>query len=388
VTSDSLCALVYTSGTTGLPKAVMQSHRSMTSAVVDGGKAFNVSRARRIWNAVRFIFKDPRWLKWSTKQGTMMAPAPMHALLGYSATIYSLLYGSRVVVAERFHPARVLELVEKEHVNTIIASPTMVTAILNSPDLAKRDLSTLLSVVISSAPCPPELAHRARAELKCLVSITFGATEVGGAILMTNGMDADNLQTETVGRVLPGMGVRVVDDARQPVAAGQVGELALKLSSSMMGYYKAPELTAQALDADGWYYTGDLATMDAQGYVRIVGRKKDMIIRGGQNVFPAEIERHLLTKPGIDSVAVVGVPDPLAGERVWAYVVAQPGTNLSPQDVLNYCRGELAAYKVPDQARIVASLPTTSTGKVQKFALRDLALRELAENVTQPVPRV
>jgi fatty-acyl-CoA synthase len=194
--------------------------------------------------------------------------------------------------------------------------------------------------------------------------------------LATNPFDPERLQTETVGRLFPGIEAKVVDEARHEVPRGLAGELALRLPSAMRGYYKAPEITTQALDAEGWYYTGDLATMDEQGYVRIVGRQKDMIIRGGQNVYPAEIESHLLSKPGIQSVAVVGVPDPLAGERVWAFVVPQEGVKLTPADVLNYCRGELTPYKVPDQVRIVDSLPMTATGKVQKFALRDMVLQE------------
>jgi acyl-CoA synthetase (AMP-forming)/AMP-acid ligase II len=355
----------------------------MISAVFQGQDVFR----RPLWSRLLLLARlsrryGSRFVRYGLKQTTLLAPAPLHALLGYSSLIYGLLYGMRVVIADRFNPARVLELIETNRVVAIIVAPTMLHALLNSPDFARRDHTSLCHVIVSSAPCPPELARRARAGLGCPVYIAFGATEVGGATLFTKSSDADPLQTETVGKPLAGMQARVVDDARRSLPAGQVGELALRLQSAMLGYYKAADLTAQALDAEGWYYTGDLATMDSDGYVRIVGRKKDMIIRGGQNVFPAEIESHLLSKPGVANVAVVGVPDPLAGERAWAFVVPQPGATLTPAAIWDYCRKDLAAYKVPDQVRIVESLPVTSTGKVQKFLLREQALRE-----REPAPR-
>ncbi len=375
--ADSLCALVYTSGTSGVPKAVMQSHGSMIAAAAQSAGTFNQPVLQRAWYLLRLTSAyGTHFLRYGLGQLSAIAPAPMHALLGYSAMLYCLMYGFRAVIAERFHPAHVLELIEQEHINGLIASPTMVMALLNSADIGRRNLSSLLSVFISAAPCPPDLARQARQVFRCPVRIAFGATEVGGATLITSEFDSDKLQSETVGRVVPGVEAQVVDDERRPVPAGQIGELAMRLPSSMLGYYKAPELTTQALDGAGWYYTGDLATIDEKGYVRIVGRKKDLIIRGGQNVFPAEIEAHLLSKPGIGNVAVVGVPDPFAGEHVWAFVIPKDGTRLSPADVLGYCRGEVAPYKVPDQVRIVDCFPMTSTGKVQKFALRDMALQE------------
>lgn len=377
ISSNDLCALVYTSGTTGVPKAVMHSHRSMISAVSQSESTFNLPLHILLWRLVKLTRQyGTRFLRWGLKQYTVLGPSPMHALLGYSALIYGLLYGYRVVIADRFHPSKVLELIEREHVTAMIVAPTMVAALLNTQEFPRYNLSSLLYILMGAAPCPPDLVRRARQAFGCPVVIAFGATEVGGATLVTNPFDPERLQTETVGRLLPGMEAKVVDEQRREVLRGELGELALRLGSTMRGYYKAPEVTAQALDEQGWYYTGDLATMDEQGYVRIVGRKKDMIIRGGQNVYPAEIENHLLSKPGIQNVAVVGVPDPLAGERVWAFVVPQDGAALTAADVLNYCRKELAPYKVPDQVRIVEALPMTSTGKVQKFLLRDMILQE------------
>lgn len=377
VSPDDLCALVYTSGTTGVPKAVMHSHRSMISAVSQGENKFKRPFLVRLWHLLRLMRQyDTRFLRWGLRQSTYLGPSPMHALLGYSALLYGLLYGSRVVITDRFHPTKVLELIEREHITSMTAAPTMVAALLNSQEFPRYDLSSLLYILMGAAPCPPDLVRRARQAFGCPVVIAFGATEVGGATMVTDPFDPEPFQAETVGRLLPGMEAKIVDEQRREMPRGKVGELALRLGSVMLGYYKAPEITAQALDEDGWYYTGDLAAMDERGYVRIMGRKKDMIIRGGQNVYPAEIENHLLSKPGIQSVAVVGVPDPLAGERVWAFVVPQEGVALTPADVWNYCRGELAPYKVPDQVRIVDTLPMTSTGKVQKFLLRNMALQE------------
>jgi acyl-CoA synthetase (AMP-forming)/AMP-acid ligase II len=288
-----------------------------------------------------------------------------------------LLLGHRVVIADGFHPARVLELVEREHVTALSLTPTMVAAVLNSPEMERRDLSSLLYVAMGAAPCPPDLVRRARKAFGCPIVIAFGATEVGGVTLMTDVVgDSEELQSTTVGRLVSGMEAKVVDDQRREMELGEVGELALRLPSTMMGYYKAAETTAQALDDEGWYYTGDLATLDDRGYVRIVGRKKNMIIRGGQNIYPAEIENHLMSHPDIENVAVIGVPDRLAGERVWAFLVPREGGALTPGDVLRYAREGLAPYKVPDQVRIVDDLPLTSTNKVRKFALLEMIREE------------
>jgi fatty-acyl-CoA synthase len=193
---------------------------------------------------------------------------------------------------------------------------------------------------------------------------------VGGLTLITDIVgESEELQSTTVGRLFSGMEAKVVDDQRREVPLGEVGELTLRLPSAMMGYHKAPASTAQALDEEGWYYTGDLATLDDRGYVRIVGRKRNMIIRGGQNIYPAEIENHLMSHPDIQNVAVIGVPDQLVGERVWAFVLPRDDEALIPADVLRHLREGLAPYKVPDQVRIVDHLPMTSTSKVQKFAL-------------------
>lgn len=378
VPPDQLCALVYTSGTTGVPKAVMHSHSSMLAAVSSQQSSAEPMLVQ-LWHFSKLVRAyGTRFLKLMSGELTTLSLAPLHSLVGYGTTLYGLILGHHVVIADRFQPARILELIEQQRINAFSLTPTMLAAVLDSADLKKRDLSSLMLMYVGAAPVPPELVKRARDLLKCPVLISFGMTELGGGVMMSTFSDPINLQGETVGKLLPGIEAKIVDDQNREVARGAVGELALRMEKHMLGYYKAPELTAATLDKEGWYYTGDLATKDDRGYYRIVGRKKDMIIRGGQNIFPTEIENHLLSKPGIQNAAVIGVPDPIVGERVWAYVLPQPGAEITSAQVMAYFRGELAPYKVPDQVRIVEELPLTTTGKVQKYLLQEKAKQDIA----------
>jgi acyl-CoA synthetase (AMP-forming)/AMP-acid ligase II len=232
-------------------------------------------------------------------------------------------------------------------------------------------------VGIGAAPCPPSLAKEIQRRFGCAVHIGFGTTETGGGIAATSLADSDERQAATVGRPMPGMEVRIVDERRHPLPVGQVGELACRSDSLMLGYYHAPELTAEVVDADGWYYTGDLALIDEQGYLHIVGRKKDVIIRAGQNIYPVEVEAFLASHPKIREAAVVGVPDPLGGEAAWAFIILKDGAEMTSQEVLDYCRSVLEPYKIPSRVRFLADFPRSDTGKPQKFKLKDEALREM-----------
>lgn len=378
VSPDDLCALVYTSGTTGVPKAVMHSHASMLSAASQAEDRINSPVLPKLWDFLRLLIKyDSRYLRYGFGQLSYAVPTAMHTLIGYAGLIYGLLLGHRFVIADGFHPVKVLELVEQERIHVLSLTPTMVAAVLNSPEMERRDLSSLLYVSMAAAPCPPELVRRARKAFGCPIMIAFGATETGGVTLATDPVrDSEELQSTTVGRLVSGMEAKIVDDERRELPLGEVGELALRLPKTMMGYHKAPETSAQALDEQGWYYTGDLATIDQRSYVRIVGRKKNMIIRGGQNIYPAEIENYLMSHPDIQNVAVIGVPDEVAGERVWAFVLPKEGADLAPGDVLRHARGGLAPFKVPDHVRIVDELPSTTAGKVRKFALLEMIQEE------------
>jgi len=378
VSPSDLCALVYTSGTTGMPKAVMHSHASMLSAVAQGEDKINIPILQKLWDFIRLLIKyGTRYIRYGFKQYSFFVPTAMHSLIGYAGLIYGLLLGHRFVIADRFHPGKVLELVEKERITALTLTPTMMAAVLNSPEIKRRDLSSLLYVVMSAAPVPPDLAKRARETFGCPIMIAFGTTEVGGVTLFTDIIaDSKELQATTVGRLVSGLEAKIVDDQLHELPLGEVGELALRLPNKMMGYYKAPETTAKVLDSDGWYYTGDLATLDTKGYVRIVGRKKDMIIRGGQNIYPAEIENYLMTHPDMQTVAVIGVPDNLVGERVWAFVMPRDGAMLTSVDVMSYAREGLAPYKVPEKVCIVQELPMTSANKVRKIDLKKMIEEE------------
>jgi acyl-CoA synthetase (AMP-forming)/AMP-acid ligase II len=326
-----------------------------------------------------------RYLRWSGKPPTTLTPSALHALAGYGVVLGSLLSGYRAVVVERFHPAQTLATIAAERVNVLSATPTMYAMMLSLPTFEQYDTSSLLYCAMTAAPCPPPLVREVRERFGCPVMIAFGATELSGAPLVTQITDPDEMQLESVGRVFGEAEIKVVDDERRELPPGQVGELACHMDSIMKGYYNAPEATAQVVDDQGWYYTGDLAVIDPRGYVRIVGRKKDMIIRGGQNIFPLEVETFLQAHPKVQLAAVVGVPDPLGGESVWAFVVPKPDTPLAPQEVLDHCRGKIAPYKVPQEVRVVQELPLTPTAKVQKFRLREAAIAELeARGVALP----
>jgi len=379
-----LFGLMYTSGTTGLPKAVMHTHRTMVAPVMASDRLrralFEQPSLRTAATVTRLATRyGARFLRWAGKPQTILNPSPFHALAGYGSITTTLLFGYRLVSLERFHPVRLLELIERERVNVISAAPTMYALLLEVPDFHRYDTSSVLYCAMGAAPCPPELVRRVRERFGCPVIISFGTTEAGGSGSITGIGDPDDLQVETVGRAYPGVEVRIVDHQRQELPRGETGEVALRTPGAMKGYYKAPEATAEVVDAEGWYYTGDLGTMDEKGYIRIVGRKKELIIRGGQNVFPAEIERHLLTHPAVQSAAVVGVPADREGEAVWAYVVPRAGMTLTEAEVLEHCRGEIAAYKVPSAVRVVHELPRTPTHKVKKFELQQRAVQELAQ---------
>lgn len=387
VKPEDLLALLFTSGTTGLPKGTMHSHRTLIAPVVAS------LRLRQAWlkrpsletvgKMARLVARyRERLLQAAGRPQTFLATTGLHNITGLEVMLQALLMGDRLILMPHFDPVKALRLVEQERVTVLVGVPITLDLIMRVKDLERYDLSSLLICGTGGAPCPPQLARQIQQRLGCAVHIGFGATELAGGIAATSLEDSEELQAETVGRPMNGIEIKIVDEEHRPLPAGQVGELACRGENLMLGYYRAPDLTAQAVDNEGWYYTGDLAVMDERGYVRIVGRKKDMIIRGGQNIYPQEIEQFLAAHPRIKEAAVVGVPQPIGGERVWAFIIpetpAEGGTEapLTAREVLNYCRRELEAYKLPDQIRFVDDFPRAASGKPQKFKLRELALQE------------
>jgi len=238
------------------------------------------------------------------------------------------------------------------------------------------EVSTLRTGIMAGAPCPIEVMKGTMEELHCNVSIAYGLTEASPVITMTRFDDSIERRVETVGRPLDGIEVKIADDDREPLPANEMGELACRGYNVMLGYYRAPEVTAETIDTDGWLYSGDLATMDEEGYVKIVGRKKDMLICGGFNVYPAEIEEYLFTHPKVQNVSVIGVDDDVFGEVAAAYIIPREGMTIDPQEIVDFCVGEIANFKVPRYVEIVDDFPMTQSGKVQKFKLRELAKAE------------
>ncbi len=380
---DDLFGLLYTSGTTGGPKAVMHSHRTIMAQVVNVLEYEQSQRERppleMIKGLVRMTVKyGSRYLKYGSKQNSYMPLMPIYTSGGHIAMRATILSGKKMVLIERFHPVRALELIEQEKVNTVTATPSMWRMLLQVKDFEKYDLSSLLTVSSGMAYMPPKLAQEVKKRFNAPLIIGYGATETAGGVTMTTVSDSAKVSTESIGRVTyDNTKVKVVDDDRNEVPIGEVGELAMKQPGTMLGYYKSPEMTAEVLDDDGWYYSGDLGYVDEDGVVTIVGRKKDMIIRGGQNIYPAEVESYILTHPKVAEVAIVGVPSEVEGESVWAFVVPKDGETVTANDVLRHCRGEITAFQVPSEVRIVDSLPRTALTKVKKFDLRDRAVAEL-----------
>jgi fatty-acyl-CoA synthase len=388
VSPDDLLAILYTSGTTGLPKGTMHSQWGLVAPVVASIKL------RRAWlerpslktmgrMAKALVRYRQRLLRAAGRPQVILSTVGCHTITGLEAMLQALLMGDKLVLMPHFDPVEALQLVERERVSILIGVPMAYSMMLAVQDFDSYDLSSLLICGTGGAPCAPELAREMQERFGCAVHIGFGTTELAGGIAATSLDDSETLQAETVGQAMPGMEIKIVDEQRRELPPGQVGELACRGENVMLGYYRAPEKTAEVVDEEGWYYTGDLAMVDERGYLRILGRKDDVIIRGGVNIYPAEIERYLEAHPKIREAAVVGVPAPIGGERTWAFIILEAGAEMTAKDVLRYCRAELEAHKVPDQVRFVADFPRAASGKPQKFILRDMALQEKPSTLPQ-----
>jgi fatty-acyl-CoA synthase len=380
--AEDLLAVLYTSGTTGEPKGIMHNHRGLIGPVAAS------IRLREMWIDFLPTFrKVGRWLKVLVRYGLRLVNAAgkqqvflsamgMHLISGLEAMLQALLMGDVLVLVPRFHPARYLEAIDRERVTVLIGMPLAYRAMLSVKEFDRFRFSSLIICGVGSAPCPPELAREIRSRFRCAVHIGFGMTELGGGIAATDLEDSEVQQEETVGRPMPGIEVRIVDDQRNPLSADSVGELACRSETVMMGFFRDERDREAVVDGEGWFYTGDLAVMDEKGYVRIVGRKKDLIIRGGQNIYPARIENELEAMEGVREAAVVGLPDPLTGESVCAFVIPEAGAQLDEGKVQDFCRARLEIYEVPRQIFIMDDLPRGPTGEPRKLELLNIALKE------------
>jgi fatty-acyl-CoA synthase len=356
---DDPINIQYTSGTTGFPKGATLSHHN-------------------ILNNGYFVAQTCRY----SEADRVCIPVPFYHCFGMvMGNLACITHGACMVIpAPSFEPRPVLEAVAAERCTSLYGVPTMFIAELADPDFASFDLTSLRTGIMAGSPCPAQVMKRVISEMHMEeVTICYGMTETSPVSTQTLPSDELERRVGTVGRMHPHVELKLVDPATgRTVERGEPGELCTRGYSVMLGYWQQPEETAEAIDRAGWMHTGDLATMDEAGYVRIVGRSKDMIIRGGENVYPREIEEFLYTYPGVADVQVVGIPDDRYGEEIVAFVRPEAGAQLDEDALRAHCRERIAHYKVPRHVRFVAEFPMTVTGKVQKFKLRKQAIAELS----------
>ena len=350
VKPDDAAALLYTSGTTGFPKGALLHHRGVTND------------ARFVTSRFGVVAGD-----------TQVSPMPLFHVGGcVLAVLGTVSVAGTYVPLLAFDPALALELVETERAAIMGGVPTMLLAMMEHPDFTARDLSSLRVVGSGGATVPADLVRKIQTGLGVKFSIVFGQTECSAIATQTRLDDSPDDKAETIGQPLPQVEVKVIDPVGgETVAPNTLGELCVRGFCVMTGYYDLPDATAATIDAEGWLHTGDLGTMDERGYCRIQGRLKDMIIRGGENIYPREIEAVLFEHPAVADVAVVGVPDDRWGEEVAAFVRLAEGAHATPSELSTYSRERLAAYKAPRTWIFVESFPLTGSGKVQKFVLRE-----------------
>ncbi|MBL8205851.1 MAG: AMP-binding protein [Blastocatellia bacterium] len=351
----------YTSGTTGFPKAVMLTHYSLVNQS-------HIACSRAALSAdERYVTSMPYF----------------HIAGSWGAIINALYLGCTLIPLIAFDPLKQLELFEKEKGTYTAAVPTMLVAMLNHPRFAEFDLSNLKKIGTGATPVPVILMEQLKERIGADCSIVFGMTETTGSVTQSFYTDSFELKSATVGLTIPHTEIKIVNPATgETCECGQSGELWTRGYANMVGYYNMPDKTAETLDADGWLHSGDLAVMRPDGYINIVGRVKDMIIRGGENIYPAEIEAFLMRHPKIAEAQIVGIPDAFMGEEVCALIRLKPGETVTEDELRDHCKANIARHKAPKYIRFVETFPLTASGKVQKFVLRDQVIQELGlENV-------
>jgi fatty-acyl-CoA synthase len=348
----------YTSGTTGFPKAATLSHRNLLM------NAYYVGEAQRL-----------------TAEDRICIPVPFYHCFGcVLGTLCSAVHGTAMIVpADSFNAAASLAAIERERATVLYGVPTMFIAQLQDPTFKQRDLKSLRTGIMAGSPCPIEVMRQVIDVMGAReLTIAYGQTEAAPVITQTRVDDPIERRVETVGRPLPGFEVKIVDPATgAELGDGLQGELCARGHGVMLGYYKQPEATAAAIDAAGWLHTGDLALRQPDGYYKITGRIKDMVIRGGENIYPREIEEFLYRHPAVEQAAVVGVPDPKFGEECCAWIKLKSGAAATEDEIRQFCKANLAHYKTPRYVRFVDAFPQTVTGKIQKFRIRETMMEQL-----------
>ncbi len=355
---DEPINIQYTSGTTGFPKGATLSHHNVLNNGYFIGEIMKYGEEDRV-----------------------CIPVPLYHCFGQViGNFASTTHGCAMVYpGEGFDPLAVMKTVQDERCTSLYGVPTMFIAELDHPDFAKFDFSSLRTGVMAGSPCPVEVMKKVQKDMHMAeVTICYGMTETAPVSTQSRTDDPIEKRVSTVGQVHPHVEVKIVDPTTgRIVPRGSPGELCTRGYSVMLGYWNDPHATRGAIDDGRWMHTGDLATMDDDGYVNIVGRIKDMVLRGGENIFPREVEEFLYTVPGISDVQVIGVPDAKYGEELRAWVKLRPGASLTGEEIRAYCHGKVATYKIPRYFKFVDGFPMTVSGKIQKFKMRETAIKEL-----------
>jgi fatty-acyl-CoA synthase len=354
LSADEVINMQYTSGTTGFPKGVQLTHANIVKNAFFIGECMELGPEDRVCIPVPFF----------------------HCFGCVLGTLNTVAHEGTMVPVETFDPKAVLEVVHKERCTAVLGVPTMFIAELEHPKYEEYDTSSLRTGIMAGSPCPEEVMKQVVNDMGAEeITIAYGQTESSPVITQTRTNDPIERRVSTVGRALPDVEVKIVDmQSGEEAGTGEQGDLCTRGYHVMKGYYKMPEETEEVIDEDGWLHTGDLATMDKDGYVQIMGRVDDMVIRGGENIYPREIEEFLYTHPEISDVQVYGVPDQRYGERVAAAIILKENASLTEEDVKEYCRENIARHKVPEYVDFVDEYPTTASGKIQKYKLRETAI--------------
>jgi fatty-acyl-CoA synthase len=354
---DDAINIQFTSGTTGAPKGATLTHHNILN------NGYFIGEAQRL-----------------TDRDKVCIPVPLYHCFGMVlGNLACVTHGAAMVYpGEGFDPLATLETVESERCTALYGVPTMFIAELGHPEFKRFDLTSLRTGIMAGSPCPIEVMRRCVGEMNMReVTIAYGMTETSPVSTQTSCDDPLERRVGTVGRVHPHIEIKIVDSEGRIAPPGAAGELCTRGYSVMLGYWDDVDKTAQAIDRGHWMHTGDLATIDEEGYVNIVGRIKDMVIRGGENVYPREIEEFLFRHPKVEAVQVVGVPDPKYGEELCAWIKLKSGVAATPAEIQEFCKGQIAHYKIPRYIKLVDTFPMTVTGKVQKFIMREQMTEEL-----------
>jgi fatty-acyl-CoA synthase len=360
---DDAINIQFTSGTTGMPKGATLTHFNIVNNGYFTGRAMQLDENDRL-----------------------AIPVPLYHCFGMVMGVLTCITTGATMVFpdEAFEPASVLAAVSEEKCTALHGVPTMFIAELDHPEFATFDFSTLRTGVMAGAPCPIEVMKRVFSEMNMSqVTIAYGMTETSPVSFQSGTDDPMDKRVATVGRVHPHVEVKIINEEGRVVLRDEKGELCTRGYSVMLGYWDDEEKTQESIDAGGWMHTGDLATMDDEGYVNIVGRVKDMIIRGGENVYPREIEEYLFRHPKVQEAAVFGVPDEKFGEQIATWITVRAGESVTEEEIRSYCKETIAHYKVPAYVKFVDEFPMTVTGKIQKFVMRDKMIDELGLTIAE-----